>query len=303
MSAKPFSIIGELINHSFARARRGWEKRDLAAYQNLARLQSERGASYLTVNIDGTQALAVTLQEMLDFLPQLVPALQAATSTPLAFDNPSADYHRVALAHYDKAKSGRPILNSIAASRHNLDEMIALVKQHDTLAVVMASEKRVGNSSVQCMTADDVYQSARELIHLLRDKADRRNADIIIDPGLAPISADTYGLVNSGLDAMRMIRADDDLRGVHISVGITNLTFGLPREIRAGIENAYITLAIEAGLDFVLGNPEKDLHVLAPADPYLKTVKTALEAGRPVNGESQEEAGYRQSETLMELFQ
>src|SRR5690606_27529110 len=109
--------------------RRAWEKRDVAGYQNLARLQSQRGASYRTVNIDGTQALSVTQQEMLDFLPTLVPALQQASSVPLAFDNPSADYHRVALAHYDPAKSGRPILNSIAASRHNLADMIALVKQ------------------------------------------------------------------------------------------------------------------------------------------------------------------------------
>ena len=52
---------------------------------------------------------------------------------------------------------------------------------------------------------------------------------------------------------MRLIRADRDLEGVHISVGLTNFSFGVPKQIRDGLENAYVTLAIEAGLDTVPG--------------------------------------------------
>ena len=33
---RPFKLIGELMNHSFARARRAWANRDVAAYQKLA---------------------------------------------------------------------------------------------------------------------------------------------------------------------------------------------------------------------------------------------------------------------------
>ena len=51
----------------------------------------------LTLNMDGTQNIQVRRQEMLDFLPEVIPAIQEATATPIAFDNPSVDYHRVAL--------------------------------------------------------------------------------------------------------------------------------------------------------------------------------------------------------------
>jgi hypothetical protein len=52
--------------------------------------QAELGADYLTLNIDGTQSMRVMPQEMFDFLPDLIPAIQEVTSVPLAFDNPSS---------------------------------------------------------------------------------------------------------------------------------------------------------------------------------------------------------------------
>jgi 5-methyltetrahydrofolate--homocysteine methyltransferase len=301
-SRRPFKLIGELMNNSFARAARAWRNRDLAAYQQLARRQAELGVDYLTLNIDGTQSMMVRPREMLDFLPDLIPAIQQATNVPIAFDNPSAEFHRRCLEAYDPAKSGRPILNSVAASRHHLDEMLELVAEFDTLVIGMASEKFVDGGSAQCMSAADVYGAARRLVELLREKSGRRCDEIIIDPGLAPVGADTYGLVNMGLDAMRLIRGDADLAGVHLSVGLTNFSFGIPKGIREQVENAYLTLAVDAGLDFVLGNPEKKLRLLDHNDRHVQVVAKALEAGRPADGETQEESGFRQAATIIELF-
>ena len=302
LNPRPFKLIGELINNSFARAAKAWKHRDATAFAKLAKTQADLGADYLTINIDGTQSMRVTPQDMYDFLPELIPAIQEATSVPLAFDNPSAEFHRRCLAIYDRSKSGRPILNSVAASRHNLDEMFELVKEHDTMVIGMASEKFVEGGGGQCLSADDVYGSAQQLVELLHTKADRTNDQIILDPGLAPVGADTYGLVNMGLDAMRMIRANPALAGVHLSVGLTNFSFGMPKAIREKVESAYLTLAVEAGLDFVLGNPEKDLHLLDADDRFVKGVAKALEAGRPSEGETQEEAGFRQAATIIEMF-
>jgi cobalamin-dependent methionine synthase I len=303
---RPFKLIGELINSSFARAANAWKNRDLAAYQHLAKIQTELGADYLTLNIDGTQSMRVLPEEMYDFLPDLIPAIQEVTSVPLAFDNPSVEFHRRCLKIYDSEKSGRPIVNSVAASRHHLDEMLELVAEHDTMVIGMASEKFVGEENggggAQCLSADDVYGAAQDLVHLLRQKAGRSNGQIILDPGLAPVGADTYGLVNMGLDAMKFIRANADLAGAHLSVGLTNFSFGMPKTIRENVESAYLTLATEAGLDFVLGNPEKKLHVLAQDDKHVKMIADALECGRPQDGESQEEAGFRQAAKIIEMF-
>ena len=299
---RPFQLIGELINNSFARAARAWRDRDLSAYQHLAKLQADLGADYLTLNIDGTQTMMVRPQEMYDFLPDLIPAIQEATSVPISFDNPSFEFHRRCLEVYDRSKSGRPILNSVAASRPELDEMLALVSEYDTLVIGMASEKFVDGSSAQCMSAGDVYHAALQLVELITEKASRSCDQIIIDPGLAPVGADTYGLVNMGLDAIRLIRGDADLEAVHLSVGLTNFSFGTPREIREGLESAYLSLAVDAGLDFVLGNPEKNLHLLDRDDRYVQIVSEALECGRPSDSETQEEAGFCQADKIMELF-
>ncbi|MEA2711530.1 MAG: 5-methyltetrahydrofolate corrinoid/iron sulfur protein methyltransferase [Phycisphaerales bacterium] len=291
-----------MINSSFARAARAWKNRDVAAYAQLAKLQADLGADFLTLNIDGTQSTRVTQQDMYDLLPDLIPAIQEATSCPIAFDNPSAEFHRRCLAIYDFSKSGRPIVNSVAASRHNLDEMFELVRSYDTMVIGMASEKFVEGGGAQCLCADDVYAAAQELVHMLREKAGRSNDQIILDPGLAPVGADTYGLVNMGLDAIKRIRANPDLAGVHLSVGLTNFSFGMPKAIRENVESAYLTLAVGAGLDYVLGNPEKNLHLLPADDRFVIGIAEALEAGRPTEGETQEEAGFRQAMKVIELF-
>jgi 5-methyltetrahydrofolate corrinoid/iron sulfur protein methyltransferase len=299
--SKKLNIVGELMNNSYARARKAFSDRDPRGYQALARLQSDLGASYLTLNLDGTQRIQVRRQEMLDLLPEVIPAIQEVTSTPIAFDNPSVEYHKIALAHYDRNKSGAPILNSLAASREHLEEMIELVKHYDTLAVIMASETFVPGGTAQCLDPQDSYRAAKHFVELLATKAGRRNDQIIIDPGLAPVGADTYGLVNIGLDAMRLISADPDLQGVHLIVGLSNFAWGTPKGAREELEKAYLTLGMEAGLDFALANPEKTPGPLEKDHPMVARLREALELGRAREGESNEVAGFRQAEAIMEI--
>jgi 5-methyltetrahydrofolate--homocysteine methyltransferase len=301
MNTKKLNIIGELMNNSYARARDAFSDRSVAGYQNLARIQTGLGAKYLTLNIDGTQRIQVRMREMLDFLPDLIPAIQEATRTPISFDNPSVEYHKVALKHYDRKKSGAPILNSLAASRTQLDEMIELVKHYDTLAIVMASEHFVDGGSSQCLNPRDAHRAARHFVELLVTKAGRTNDQIIIDPGLAPVGADTYGLVNIGLDTMKLISADPDLKGVHLVVGLSNFAWGTPKGIREELEKAYLSLGMEAGLDYALANPEKKPGPLPPDHPMVERLRQALALGRAGADESQETAGYRQAEAIMDI--
>src|SRR5271154_2922671 len=148
---RPFKLIGELMNNSFARARKAFQARDPKKFGELAKRQSEMGADFLTLNIDGTQMMRVRMEEMLAFLPDLVPALQEATNTPISFDNPSIDFHTKALGLYRRNDTNQPILNSLAASRENLDGMIELVAAYDTKVIVMASEKFTASGGAQCL--------------------------------------------------------------------------------------------------------------------------------------------------------
>jgi 5-methyltetrahydrofolate--homocysteine methyltransferase len=238
---------------------------------------------------------------MLAFLPDLIPAIQEASSTPISFDNPSVKYHEIALKHYDRKKSGRPIINSLAASRENLERMVELVKEYDTLAIVMASEHFVPGGTSQCLHPEDAHAAARHFVELLVTKAGRTNDQIIIDPGLAPVGADTYGLVNIGLDAMRLMSADPDLKGVHFVVGLSNFAWGTPKGVREELEKAYLTLGMEVGLDFALANPEKMPGPLPKDNPMVEKLRLALEQGKARDGETQETAGFRQAEAIMAI--
>ncbi len=301
MSARKLNIIGELMNNSYARARKAFTERSAADYAHLAQLQAALGVQYLTLNLDGTARIQVRMEEMLALLPDVIQAIQSATPCPISFDNPSIKYHEVALKHYDRKKSGPPILNSIAASRTQLDQMIELVAAYDTHVVVMASEQFVPGGTAQCLSAADSHAAAKHFVELLVTKAGRRPDQIIIDPGLAPVGADTYGLVNIGLDAMRLIHNDPDLQGVHFIVGLSNFAWGTPKGVREQLENAYLTLGREVGLDFALANPEKSPGPLDPDHPMVGKLRHALAQGRAVEGESQETAGYRQAEAIMSI--
>src|SRR3990170_2999956 len=301
MQTKKLHTIGDLINNAYGRARKAFRERDLKGYQNLARLQTELGVDYLDVNLDGTQQIQVRPREMLEFLPEVIPALQEASPLPLCIDNPSMEYHKVALRYYDRS-TGRAIVDSIAASREHLDEMIELVKEYDTMVVVMASERFVEGGTAQCLNPEDVHEAAQHFVELLAMKAGRTNDQIIIDPGLAPVGADTHGLVNIGLDAMRLIRKDPDLRGVHITVGLSNFAWGTPKHIRHELEKAYLTIASEAGLDFPIVNPESALEPLPANHKMVGLLRHALDQGRAVEGESKEVAGFRQAEAVMGIW-
>jgi cobalamin-dependent methionine synthase I len=295
-------IIGDLINNAYARARKAFRERSLEGYQNLALLQANLGVEYLDLNVDGTQQIQVRPEEMLAFLPEVIPAIQEVTPLPLCIDNPSFDYQRVALEHYDRARSGPPIVNSLAASRQRLDDMIALVSEYDALVIVMASERFVGTQSAQSMNPRHVLETAKRFVERLARDAGRRNDQIFIDPGLAPVGADTYGLVNIGLDAMRLIRQDPDLKGVHLSVGLSNFAWGTPKHIRHDLEKAYLTIAGEAGLDFSIANPEISPSPLPPGHPVVRGLREALQEGRVREGEDAETAGFRQAEAVMKIW-
>ena len=302
MTVPKLNIIGELINNSYARARKAFTDRNPADYANLAKVQADLGVKYLTLNLDGTARIQVKMAEMLALLPDVIQAIQSVTNVPISFDNPSVEYHKVALKHYDRAKSAPPILNSIAASRDRLDEMVELVKHYDTNVIVMASEFFVSGGTSQCFNPRDSHAAAKYFVDLLVNKAGRRPDQIIIDPGLAPVGADTYGLINIGLDAMRLIHHDPDLKGVHFIVGLSNFAWGTPKGVREQLENAYLTLGTEVGLDYALANPEKSPGPLPRNHPIVDKLRLALEQGRTVDGESQETAGFRQAEAIMGII-
>lgn len=297
-------IIGELMNNSYARAQKAWKTRDLDGYRHLARIQTELGAAFLTFNIDGTQKLQVTLTEMIEFLPIVIPAIQEVSDLPISFDNPALAFHVEAIRHFDQSKSrGRPILNSLSVTRHDVDGMIRLAAANEMDVIVMASEHLADDGSHRgAETANDILNTALHFARRLRECGGIDPTRIIIDPGLCPIASDTAGGVNLCLESIRALRSCPELEGVHISVGLSNFSIGSPKEFRIPLERAFLRLAFDAGLDYALANPEKNTNPLPAEDPFLLKLTEVLQEGRCAPGEDPEDAGFRQLDALMELW-
>ena len=98
------------------------------------------------------------------------------------------------------------------------------------------------------------------------------------------------------------IRSEKDLEGVHISVGLSNFAIGAPKPMQVPLDRAFLCLAMEAGLDFALSNPEKNTVPMSKDEKLVQDLIHILEAGRVRSGETREDAGYRQLATLMELW-
>ena len=188
--------------------------------------------------------------------------------------------NQVALAHYDSGKGGQPILNSIGASRANLDEWLKLVARYDTRVVVMASEHVMPDGSTRCLRAEDSHAVAKYFVQRLVTEAGRTPDQILIDPGLFPFSANTYARVQIGLDVIGLIRDDPDLAGVHCIVGLSNFAWNAPADARGPLENAYLTLAMEAGLGYAIANPERAPAPLPVNHPAVSALRATLATGR-----------------------
>ena len=74
-----------------------------------------------------------------------------------------------------------------------------------------------------------------------------------------------------------------------------------PMHIRPNLEKAYLTIGMEVGLDVALANPEINPAPLPTHHPLVADLRHALEQGRAAEGESQEMAGFRQAEAIMDI--
>lgn len=269
-------IIGERINPGFKSTKVLFDNSDIPGIQALAVKQAEAGASYLNVNI-GARALTDHA-----FLTEAIRAIQAVVTLPLSFDVPSVDTHEVCLKAYDQERAGgqRPIINSI--TEHRWDAM-NLYKLRPFKVIMMASERVEDGVAKGNKTAEQISSTAKRAAMRLAREHGMAMDDIFIDMSVSAIIADTEGLNRATLDAMKQIGADPDLKGIHMMGGLSNVGQQLPpkaadgSDLKHGLENAFLTLAVPYGFDTVLGTPWRGYAPLAEDNYILITYRNFLE--------------------------
>ena len=268
MSQANLSIIGESINDSVPATHALYESGDINGIKELARFQDEKGAAYIDVNVGGRSA---------EFLADVVKAIQSVTRKPLSIDTPDIRLAEAGLRAYDDSV-GKPILNSISPLRTRMFELYGIKPFRPILLI---SEKSDDGKAAACHTADETVTAARFLLAEAQ-KIGIPNADLIFDPGIAPIGTDTDGNLVRLLAALETLHGDPQFDGVHASVGLSNFTVMLPFKRKDGspvkgpLESAFLTRAIPLGLDFIVGSVKRNYEILPSDHPAMLCIDDCL---------------------------
>ncbi len=276
MALEELNIIGERINPGFKSSKLLFDNEDIEGIQKLAIDQVAKGARYININI-GDLALKNS-----KFMVDVVKAVQNVVSVPLSFDFPNAAVQELCLKAYDvdKADGALPIVNSISELRW---EMLDLLKICPCRFILMASEREENGKRVANKTASEVYQTASRMANkIVNSGYGLTMNDLFVDVSIGPIGADMDGLTRMAVESIRMIGSDPALKGIHMSVGLSNISIMLPKQASDGsplkeqIESAFLSLSVPHGLNTILGTAGRDYTVLDDDNLVMRGVKESL---------------------------
>ena len=224
-------IIGELINCTRKKVGEAAEKRDEEFFKDLARKQASAGAHMLDVN-GGLHGQEV---ELLSWLVDLV---QGVVDIPLCLDSADPEALIQALPRCQR----RPMVNSISDEPARWAMLPVLKEHHPKVIALCMSECGMPNG------VEDRVATASRLIDRLTAEGFSLD-DIYVDPCVMPIATGPHG--NNLLAAVAQIVAK--YPGVHISAGVSNVSFGLP--VRKLLNETFLLLLMAHGLDAAIVDP------------------------------------------------
>lgn len=220
------TLIGERINPTGKKKlAEALKAGDFEIVRQEARNQVAAGADILDVNVGAGGVDEVVV------LPQIVKLLAEETDTPLCFDSGDGNALEAALKVYQ----GKALINSVKGTEHSLDQVLPLVKEHGAAVIVLPADERGIPRDVETRMEiiDRVIERATQLGISLND--------IVVDCLVLSVGVDGQG----GLVTLETIRQVKEKYGVNITLGASNISYGLPgREV---INGMFLGMAIAAG--------------------------------------------------------
>ncbi len=227
-------VIGERINPTGKkRFKQALEENDLDYILNEGLSQVEAGAEILDVNVGHS---AIDEKEM---MRNVVCSLQGSIGLPLQLDSTSPEVLENALRVY----TGKAIINSVNGEEKSLNSVLPLVKKYGASVVGLTLDERGIPETVE-----ERVEIAEKIINRAVSVGIPKE-DIIIDCLTMTVSAN-QNAPKVTLEAMKRVK---EKFGVKTTLGVSNVSFGLPaREV---VNTAFVTLALENGLDLPIMNP------------------------------------------------
>ena len=250
----PTVLIGERINPTGKKKMTETLKTgDLEIVRKEALAQVQAGADILDVNVGVFGVDEVTL------LPRAVRAVMEVVDVPLCFDSSNADALEGALKVY----KGKPLVNSVTAEEHSLKKVLPLVKKYGAAVIGMVQDDEG--------IPKDTERRIR-IAHKIVEKVEAAGIsreDLVIDCLAFAVGAEPSSGV-AVVDAIRRIKTE---LGVNITMGASNVSYGLPdREL---LNNAFVVMAVAAGATCPIVDVAKVRPIILATDLVLGRDKRA----------------------------
>ncbi len=258
----PFRVIGERINPSGRKKFRAELKGgSMATVRREAADQAGAGAHVLDVNV-GVGGADSDLEARL--MAAAVRTVQeVAPSPPLSIDSADPEALEAGLAE----APGKCLINSVTGEREKILRVLPLARKWGAAVLgLLVDEKGVPK------TVEERIRIAETIVAAC-DEAGIPRRDLFIDCVCLPVSA----APDQALATMRTIQEVRERFHVRTLLGLSNVSFGLPR--RELVNRTFLAMAMQAGLDGAILNPlDRDLmetaaagNVLIQRDPQFST--------------------------------
>jgi 5-methyltetrahydrofolate--homocysteine methyltransferase len=251
---QPTVLIGERINPTGKKKlAEALKAGDLEIVRKEALAQTQAGADIIDVNVGvfGINEAAL--------LPKAVQAVMETVDTPLCLDSSNPDALEAALKVY----KGKPLVNSVTGEEHSLKRVLPLIKKYGAAVIGLVQDE------------DGIPKDAEgrvRIAHKIVEKVEAAGIpreDLVIDCLAFAVGAEPA----SGAAVMEAIRRIKAELGVNMTMGASNVSFGLPdREL---LNNAFVVMATAAGATCLIVDVAKVRSIILAADLVLGRDKRA----------------------------
>lgn len=240
-------VVGERINPTGKKLfKEAILNHDIDYIKARAIEQVEAGAEILDVNVG-----LPTIDEV-SFMREVVKELQTIVDVPLQIDSSNPEVIEAALRIY----SGKALINSVNGEDESLNAILPIAKKYGAAVIGLTMDKDGIPKSCAKRT-----MIAKKIIGRCHDFG-IETKDIYIDC-LTLTAGVQQDQVEETLNAIREVKSR---YGVHTVLGVSNISFGLPK--RELVNTTFLTMAMGAGLDLPIINPNNEA-MMGAVDAFL----------------------------------
>jgi 5-methyltetrahydrofolate--homocysteine methyltransferase len=224
---RPTVLIGERINPAGKKKlAESLKTGNMDIVRKEAIEQVKAGADVLDVNV------TVFGQDETPILPLAVKTVMEGVDVPICIDSADAAALKAALKIY----KGKPLINSVSGEEKSLERVLPLVKEYGTAVVALTQDDNgiPKDAATRIAIAEKIINRAAQM-GIPRE-------DIIVDCLALAIGADPL----SAVTALQTIREIKARFGVNMTLGASNISFGMPDRIY--INTSYLAMTLAAGV-------------------------------------------------------